>query len=57
MTHPPTLKGFVLPAAFVQAVNTHTLDPEDGPWMLSDNHDAFGQPIELELDEVYQDMP
>jgi hypothetical protein len=51
------LKGFVLPAAFVQAVNTHTLDPEDGPWMLSDNHDAFGQPIELELDEVYQDMP
>jgi hypothetical protein len=51
------LKGLVLPAAFVEAVNTHTRGPEDDPWMLRDNHDAFGQPIELELDEVYQDMP
>ncbi len=51
------IKGFALPAAFIRAVNEHTLGPEDGPWVMRDDRDAFNHPIEMDLSEVYQDMP
>ncbi len=47
-----TVRGHQLPASFLRAVASGALE-EVGSWRLRSDCDAFGQPLETELAEVY----
>jgi hypothetical protein len=47
-----TINGLELPGSFTRALRSGLLTREPG-WPLRSDHDAFGQPLETELAEVY----
>jgi hypothetical protein len=48
-----TINGHQLPDAFLEAIRSGVLKREVGAWELRSECDAFGQPLETELAEVF----
>jgi hypothetical protein len=47
---------FELPSLFAQWANEGRFERERGSWRLTRDVDAFGQPLETEIGEVYVDL-
>lgn len=50
------INGLKLPHLFVAAIREGILRRDVGSWELRDNVDAYGNPLESELGEVYADI-
>ena len=50
------INGLKMPHLFVEAIREGILRRDIGSWELRDNVDAYGNPLESELGEVYEDI-
>ena len=51
-----TINGLKLPRLFVEAIRERVLRRGIGSWELREEVDAYGNPLESELGEVYEDF-
>ena len=51
-----TINGLALPADFVTAVSQGALRRSRGCWQLLDDLDAWGQPLQMEIGEIFEDI-
>jgi hypothetical protein len=48
------IRGLVFPSQFVRFIQSGSLRRDQGSWPLRDGRDAYGNPCEAELGEVYK---
>lgn len=48
------IRGMTLPRPFIDCVQSGTLRRDQGSWQLTDGRDAYGNPLETELGQIYE---